>query len=75
MLIKLLEYERENYREKVCLKYERLKVITKSHLKEKREKDKKTLRDQKKFKECGITSNLVNTELSKDSLSRGGAVW
>ena len=47
----------------------------KNHPREKKERSQKILKEQKKFKECEITSNLVNAKLSKDILSRGGAVW
>ena len=32
----------------------------KNHLKEKKEKDKKILKDQKKYKECETTFSFVN---------------
>ena len=36
----------------------------KNHLKEKREKDKKILKDQKKSKECEITTNFIKYKIN-----------
>ena len=59
MLIKLWEFSKENFKEKVFSKFWRLKVIMKNLLKEKKEKDKKISKDQKKFKEWETISNFA----------------